>query len=108
MILMAAAFVLPTMAQNNQEWHSTSTMQGAGSALSSQVTAVGATSVEEMATVSAAPARGIRTATPGVDDSNYDPKNPNFGPVGDAVLPLLLMSLAFAGMTYIRKRRTVK
>lgn len=40
------------------------------------------------------PARGPRKAPPGTDDSGYDPANPQFSPLGDAVLPLLLMALA--------------
>ena len=44
--MMVVLFVsTPLTAQNAQEWQSTSTMQGSGSAYRSQVTAVGATGV---------------------------------------------------------------
>ena len=48
MIIMGVALMaLPTMAQ---DWQSTSSMQGSGSAYSAQVTAVGAAEVTDMAT----------------------------------------------------------
>ena len=51
------------------------------------------------------PARGPRKAPPGTDDSGYDPANPQFSPLGDALLPLLIMALAFTGLTYLRKSK---
>ena len=33
--------------------------------------------------------RSIRKAPPGKDDGTHDPNNPQFAPIGDAVLPLL-------------------
>ena len=104
MIIMAVALIaLPTMAQ---DWQSTSTLQGTGSNYAPQVTAVGATGVSDMATTTegSSPAK----APSGPRRSFIDPSNPgnqsNEYPVGDAVLPLLLMSLAFAGVIYFRKR----
>lgn len=95
---MAAALALPAMAQSSQDWQSTSTMRGAGSSLSSQVTAVGATSVEDMSsTTTMNQPTGPRRIGP-----TYGEGNPN--PVGDAVLPLLLMAAAAAGVIYLRKR----
>jgi len=105
MIIMAVALMaLPTMAQ---DWQSTSTMQGSGSAYSPQVTAVGAAEVTDMATTteSYSPASGPHRARKDfVDPSNPGNQSTEF-PIGDAVLPLLFMSLAFAGVVYFRKRR---
>lgn len=104
LIIMAVALIaLPTMAQEDQ-WQSTSSMQGSGSTYSSQVTAVGATDVNSMATTtqsysssSQGPSRAKKFDTGG--DAGQGPS-----PLGDAVLPMLLMSLAFAGVIYSRKR----
>lgn len=98
LVVMAAALALPAMAQSSQDWQSTSTMRGAGSAYSSQVTAVGATSVEDMSsTTTMNQPTGPRRIGP-----THGEGNPN--PVGDAVLPLLLMAAACAGVIYLRKR----
>ena len=38
--------------------------------------------------------------------SDYDPKTPTYeGPIGDAVLPLMLMALAYLGMRVFRARK---
>jgi hypothetical protein len=105
MIIMAVALIaLPTMAQ---DWQSTSAMQGTGSNYAPQVTAVGATDANSFATTtteSYSPAKapsGPRRViiTPGNPGNQSDES-----PVGDAVLPLLLMAMAFAGVIYFRKR----
>ncbi len=116
MIIMAAALIaLPTMAQ---DWQSTSAMQG-GSSYSPQVTAVGAATVNEMATTtdnyspSNAPGRPRRTPIDGSDqgdgDEGWTPRTDTDGtglsPIGDALLPLLLMSLAFCGVVYMRRKK---
>ena len=59
---------------------------------------------------SSAPSRaGVRKAppsvTPNTESKDYDPTNPQFAPLGDAVLPLMLMALAWAGIVYLRRRR---
>lgn len=109
--LMACLLPLALNAQTAQEWQSTSTMQGSGSAYSSQVTTVGAASVGNMATTtyspSSAPSRPRR-------ESAYDPfatnqdggetGDPN-APIGDAVLPLLLMAAGFGLYTALRRRK---
>jgi len=103
MIFMAVALMaLPTMAQ---EWESTSSMQGSGSAYSAQVTAVGATSAADMGTTTTAnyaPGRPGQLRK-GFDTGGDTPQGPS--PIGDAVLPLAFMALAFAGVIYFRKRR---
>ena len=102
---MAVALIaLPTMAQEDQ-WQSTSSMQGSGSTYSSQVTAVGATDVNSMATTtqsysssSQGPSRAKK-----FDVGGDTPPGPS--PIGDAVLPMLLMSLAFCGYLYLRRKK---
>ena len=113
MIIMAVAlFALPTMAQQ-QEWQSTSAMQGAGSSYSPQVTAVGAISVGEMATTtgSAKAPGGPRRS---FDGGTYEGGGTNPGelghqdegsPIGDAVLPLMLFAGAFLCMRVFLKRK---
>lgn len=98
MILMVVALVaLPTMAQQ-LEWQSTSTMQGTNSTYVPQVTAVGATTVEEMATTTEtyspaqAPTNGPRKINPVAAPT----------PVGDALIPLMLCAGAYL---IIRARR---
>jgi len=116
-ILMVCLLPLAALAQQ-QEWQSTSAMRGSGSAYSSQVTAVGAASVGSMATTtsSSASARvsrprrvGEGESTGGDFNETGDPKttSPDEGsPVGDAVLPLMLMALAFGGAVAFRRRKT--
>lgn len=100
MIIVAAALVaLPATAQTAQEWQSTSVMQGTGSNLAPQVTAVGATGVGEMAittTENYSPAKApARHKAP--------PINPD--PLGDAVLPLMLCACAFLIYRASRRRK---
>ncbi len=69
-----------------------------GSSYSSEVYAVGSYSPSH------APAVGPRKAPPGTGgESTYDPNNPQFSPIGDVLLPLLLMALAYALVAYRRK-----
>ena len=95
---------VPTLAQQ-QEWQSTSAMQGTGSAYAPQVTAVGATSVGDMATTttsSPAHVSGPRRDKENPGDIGYKDEG---SPIGDALLPLLVMSLAFGGYVAIRRKR---
>jgi hypothetical protein len=121
MIMAVALIALPTMAQQ-QEWRSTSPMQGAGSTYTPQVNAVGAAAVEEMATTTAsyspakAPGGPRRVETPGGGSSGEGGtghNNPGTGgydsPIGDAVLPLMLFAGAFLCMRVflIRRKRAL-
>ena len=105
MIMGVALMALPTMAQ---DWQSTSSMQGSGSAYSAQVTAVGAVAATDMATTtttenSSGPNR--RRGKKTIEDDT-DPGIGNQGsPVGDAMLPMLLMAMLFAGVVYTRRKR---
>ena len=101
MIIMAVAlYALPAVAQN-MEFRSTSTMQGTGNYVA-PVTAVGASSAASATTYSPAqaPSGPRRDKIDGADDKPSDQS-----PIGDAVLPLALMALTFAGVVYFRKRK---
>ena len=105
MILMAVALIaLPTMAQQ-QEWKSTSTMQGAGSTLSPNVTTVGASSVSSMATTTETNSPAKAPGGPRKIGPTHGEDNPN--PIGDAMLPLLLCALAFSGYIAIKRRKAL-
>ena len=99
---------MPTMAQQ-QEWQSTSTMQGTGSAYAPQVMEVGAATVPTIATTteSYSPAK----APSGPRKGFIDPSNPgnqsNEFPIGDAVLPLLLCAAVFCGVIALRRKCSV-
>ena len=107
MIIMAVVLLaLPTMAQQ-QEWQSTSTMQTSGSAYSSQVTEVGATVVESQATTTAnyAPGRPGQLRRDIGTNKDGGHTNDDSSPVGDAMVPLLLMSVVFGGVIAVRRKR---
>lgn len=71
-----------------------------GSSYSSDVYAVGSYSPSH------APAVGPRKAPPGGGgESGYDPHNPNFGPVGDALIPLLLFALTYGAWILTRRKK---
>ena len=100
MILMVAALALPTMAQQ-QEWQSTSSLKTSGSTYSPQVTAVGAEAPAAQSPVGVAPSGPMKTlpSTPNTEGQQDNT------PIGDAVLPLTLMALAYALVVYFRKRK---
>lgn len=105
-ILMVCLLPLAALAQQ-QDWQSTSAMQGAGSNYAPQVTAVGATGVSDMATTTEsyspakAPSGPRRTIGNNQDGGTGDPGSP----IGDALIPLSLMALAFAGYVALRRKR---
>lgn len=49
--------------------------------------------------------RSIRKAPPGKDDGTHDPNNPQFSPIGDAVLPLLALAILYAAFLFLHFRR---
>ena len=116
MIMAVALIALPTMAQQ-QEWKSTSAMQTSGSTYTPQVTEVGATAVAGSATTteSYSPAKapggprkveGVGGGEGGSGHSNPGTGDPG-SPIGDAVLPLLFLSLTFCGVIYLRRRKAL-
>lgn len=107
LIMVVALVALPAMAQ---DWQSTSAMPGSGSAYSAQVTAVGAAEVTDMATTtdsySPAKAPSGRRNLPG---GTNEPGQSTDSPVGDAVLPLLLLACAYLGMrVFLNRKRALK
>ena len=77
-----------------------------GSMYSPNVYEVGSTSP-----TSSSPGSPIRKAPPvitGGESDDYDPDNPQFAPIGDAVEPMLLMAMALAGLIYLRRKKVVK
>ena len=104
------ACLIPAAAQS-ADWQSTSTLPASGSAYSSQVTAVGATTVQGQATTAgSSPLRVGRG--PRKDNDFPDIKEGGVGdegsPVGDAVLPLLLMAAAGGVAVAVRRRRSTR
>ena len=61
---------------------------------------------------SSAPSRsGARKAppsvTPGTESKDYDPNNPQFAPLADACLPLMLLAVAYAVCMSLRRRKRI-
>ena len=110
-VVMVAAVVLPTMAQQfrtsdqpQTEFQSTSTMQTSGSAYASQpMLNADGTAYNPAAAVTPMP-DGPRKSFGDNQDPGY---KDSASPIGDAVLPLTLMALAFAGLMYLRRRKAV-
>ena len=108
LVVMVAAFALPTMAQNfeaqqpNATFQSTSTMMGSGSSYMSNPTineyGTASSPSYSPAQASGGPRRVIGTNPDGGEGSEDSP-------LGDAVLPLLLMALAFVGVITLRRKR---
>jgi len=109
MIVIAAAIVLPAMAQNftqprdpaiqSQKIMTTgATYNGTVYEPFNNTTPAEYNPVGATAPANNAPSGPRRSLIGGPED----PSGPS--PIGDAVLPLLLMSLAFAGVIYFRKR----
>jgi len=110
MIMVLGALIaclVPAAAQNPQEWQSTSAMKGAGSSYSSQITAVGATSAlsEATTTDSYSPAKAPNGPRRVIGNNQDGGEGSNDSPIGDAVLPMMLMAMVFTGVIYFRKRR---
>lgn len=106
LIALLSVFSLSLAAQTAVEWQSTSVMQSSGSSYSSQVTAVGATSVASEATTTEnyAPAQS-RPRRVIEYNEEFDDNDPG-SPLGDGLIPLSLLALAFAGFIFLRRRKT--
>lgn len=104
MIIMAVALMaLPAMAQ---EWQSTSTLQGTGSNYTPQVTAVGATTAPTIATTteSYSPNKAPSGPRRSFDVGGESGRSDEF-PIGDAIVPMMLMAIAFGGYIAIRRKK---
>ncbi len=117
MIVAVALMALPAMAQTfgaqqeeqpNAVFQSTSTMSGSGSSYSANPT-LNSDGTATYSAPSYAPGGKPYKSPPSVDPGDTPgtetrPDDPN--PLGDAVLPLLFMSLAFCGYVYFRRKRS--
>lgn len=45
-----------------------------------------------------------RKAPPDKDPGGYDPNNPQFSPVGEGLIPLLIMLMAYATCIFLRRK----
>ena len=120
--VMVAAVALPAMAgwitadnnqdatKNQESFQSTSTMQSSGSAYSSQVTPVGASSVDGVEQNERANLVRIVGPRRSFGDNPSDPgKTTDEGsPIGDAVLPLMLMAVMVGGVIWLRRRKVAR
>ena len=103
LIMAVALMALPAMAQ---EWQSTSTLQGTGSNYTPQVTAVGATTAPTIATTteSYSPNKAPSGPRRGFDVGGESGRSDEF-PIGDAIVPMMLMAIAFGGYIAIRRKK---
>ncbi len=118
-MLMAAVFALPAMAgwihqkqenvtEQQSAFQSTSTMRGSGSPYCSNPAPVsedGTTDTPALAPLTTAPRKA-----PGlvIDDGTGEPSIPGLNtPIGDAVLPMMLMAAAAAGAIALRRRKAL-
>ena len=123
MIIMAVALLaLPTMAQvfeqqtqqygataPNAQIQSTSTFTGSGSSYSSNPTLNSDGTAAYNGASSPAHVSGPRRNNYNdLFDQGADTGQSDQSPVGDAVLPLLLMAFAFGGVIYLRRRQRVE
>lgn len=119
-MLMVCLLPLAANAQA-QEWQSTSAMKTSGSNYTPQVNAVGATTAPSVATTteSYSPAKAPGGPRRAYDaNGNWVPDSDDFGggaetgesdqsPIGDAMLPLMLMAMLFAGVAYTRRKKAL-
>ena len=116
-IIMAAVFALPVMAQPQTfngatapqaTFQSTNTMMGSGSRYASQprLSANGQAVYSTLGTTSSGPRR-MKMDDFEDEELGKTPTEPGT-PIGDAVLPLTLMCLLAAGVVYLRRRRACK
>ncbi len=109
LVMVVICVTMPLTAQNAQQWQSASSMQESGSRYSSKVTPVGATGVGAMSstTSSFAPAQAPNGPRRTIGNNQEPGSTGDPGsPIGDAVLPLMLMAFAFSGVVALRRRKT--
>ncbi len=118
MFVGVALMALPALAQTfgtqqaeqpNAAFQSTSTMTGSGSAYSANPTLNSDGTATYNGASASSPSKGPNKAKKEWGDPSLggDPNEPG-GPIGDALLPLLLMSLAFGMFVYFRRKQTLK
>lgn len=101
-VVVALLVSAPVTAQNAQEWQSTSVMQTSGSAYSSQVTEIGATTVSSAVTTteSYSPASGPNRAKK-FDTGGDSGQGPS--PIGEPWV-LAVFALVFGGVIFLRRQ----
>lgn len=109
MILMAVALIaLPTMAQQDQ-WQSTSSLPTSGSSYTPQVTPVGAQAPIQQSPA-CAPYTPSLSGGPLRSEGDWGDR-PEVGvgdegsPLGDGLIPLTLLALAYGVVVFLRKRK---
>ena len=115
-VMVALLVSAPTMAQveqqpNDNQFRSTSTMVGSGSSYSANPTINAGGTANTPSLGGGAPSGPRYAPKPINDDDDWEKREEYIGggistPVGDAVLPLALMAVAFAGVIYLRRRKT--
>ena len=116
MILAGALIALPATAQTfgaqqaeqpNAVFQSTSTMTGSGSTYSANPTLnTDGTAAYNGAAASSGPHRAKKEDPDPFSGGTVSEDPIDTSPLGDALLPLLLMSLAFCGYLYLRRKRS--
>ena len=95
----------------NQEWQSTSVMQTSGSTYSPQVTEVGSSTIASVATTTEtyspnkAPGGPRRIESQSGRDPGDATTGSDLSPLGDGLLPLLMMAATFCGVIAFRRKR---
>jgi len=108
MILMAVALIaLPAMAQQDQ-WQSTSSLPSSGSSYAPQVTPVGAQAPIQQSPAGApytpAITGGPNRSIEGVVETEEGDEG---SPLGDGLIPLTLLALAYGAVIAFRKRKAL-
>lgn len=88
------------------EMHSTSTMVGSGSTLPNAASSGFISADDNLNSSSFNTPRGPRRAKEEGDDTPPDPNGPNENPLGDTVIPLLLLAAGY--VFFIARRRALK
>ena len=95
----------------NQEWQSTSVMQTSGSTYSPQVTEVGSSTIASVATTTEtyspnkAPGGPRRIESQSGRDPGDATTGSDLSPLGDGLLPLLMMAATFCGVIAFRRKK---
>ena len=110
LIVIGLISVLTISAQTITEYpvaqmHSTSTMVGSGSTLPNAASSGFISADDNLNSSSNNTPRGPRRAKEEDDTPPADPNGPNENPLGDAVLPLLLLAAGYAIYTWRKKNK---
>ena len=107
MILMAVALIaLPAMAQD--QWQSTSSLPSSGSSYTPQVTPVGSPAPAMQGSAGAPYTPSVTGGPHRTIDEDFDPGILDEGsPLGDGLIPLTLLALAYGAVIAFRKRKAL-